>query len=350
MQRRLSARSSTVARCGGGSAGGLSVSILAAALCLSHTHSLWAANGFVVELAAINVHSPQRVGGSYRLKCYEDSWSGANSNCRVPAYSHRTRRHHLLQLRTGACHGASVAGIVPVSSDVPRQWYQTLWCRVAGFLWVLGTALLCSRSVLFPGREQKFELPQVVCQSAELREGERQLEQLVLRDPLTGFANRCKLIKRLDDLTEQGRSPVTFALLLLDLDRFKIISELLGREAGDALLAEIARRLRQAVGDPDGVFRLGGDEFAALVVNFSNESTIEAICSKILQEVFAIVHLNGFEMISSPSIGISQFPLDGMTTSELFKIADAALFEAKYRGRNTWRWGGVPRQQEAEFG
>jgi diguanylate cyclase (GGDEF)-like protein len=130
-----------------------------------------------------------------------------------------------------------------------------------------------------------------------------------------------------------------FALLLIDLDRFKEINDSLGHDAGDALLIEIARRLRAVVRNADDVFRIGGDEFAILCVDFPDDSAVEAVCRKILEKVYAAVPFNGIEMTSSPSIGIARFPADGESLEALFKVADLALYEAKRGGRNTWRWG-----------
>jgi diguanylate cyclase (GGDEF)-like protein len=136
------------------------------------------------------------------------------------------------------------------------------------------------------------------------------------------------------------------ALATIDLDRFKAINDSLGHDAGDALLIEVARRLRAVVQDSDDVFRLGGDEFAILFVDFPDEASVETVCRRIIDEVCTVVSFNGIEMSTSPSIGIARFPREGDSLGQLFKVADLALYEAKREGRNTWRWGRGPSSEQ----
>jgi diguanylate cyclase (GGDEF)-like protein len=140
-------------------------------------------------------------------------------------------------------------------------------------------------------------------------------------------------------------------LLLIDLDRFKQINDTLGHDAGDALLVATARRLTSAVRDCDQVFRMGGDEFVVLLVDIPDQATVEVVCDRIIQQVFAAVVFNGVQMVTSPSIGIARFPTDGRSLGTLLKVADLALYEAKREGRKTWRWGNlreVPKAQERD--
>ncbi len=306
------------------------------------------ANSFEVQFAALDFSASERIRYAYRLEGYEQSWIEADSDRRVASYTNLPPGHYTLQLRSTDRYGSWIERIVPVPIDVPPLWYQTSWCKVAGFLGALGAGalLLRSRTAFLNARRRDLER-QVSKQTAQLRERERQLEQLAYRDPLTGLPNRRMLTRTFDEITAGIRPAVTFALLLIDLDHFKVINDSLGHDAGDALLVEIARRLRHAVGDSEHVFRLGGDEFAILILGGLSKSMIETICNRILQDVFAIVHFNGFEMISSPSIGIARFPLDGRSMDQLLKIADVALYQAKDQGRNTWRWGGPLYQQNA---
>ena len=237
--------------------------------------------------------------------------------------------------------------ILSLPVHVRPAWYQTIWFKIGELLAVVSAVLILLRSRTAYLRTRQRELErQVADQTAQLRERERQLEQLAYLDPLTGLANRRMLTQRFDMISEQMRGgPGKFALLLIDLDRFKEINDSLGHDAGDALLLEIARRLRAVVRNADDVFRIGGDEFVILCLDFPDDSAVETLCRRILEKVYAAVPFNGIEMTSSPSIGIARFPVDGESLQALFKVADLALYEAKRGGRNTWRWGQRPALQ-----
>ncbi|RYF11174.1 MAG: GGDEF domain-containing protein, partial [Oxalobacteraceae bacterium] len=129
-----------------------------------------------------------------------------------------------------------------------------------------------------------------------------------------------------------------FALLLIDLDRFKDINDTLGHDAGDALLVEIGARLRRAVRPDDQVARLGGDEFAVILQSAYKPHEIERTCMRIVNSFAKEIQFNGAEIRASTSVGVAVFPKDGDQEESLYKSADVALYEAKRCGRNTWRY------------
>jgi diguanylate cyclase (GGDEF)-like protein len=139
-------------------------------------------------------------------------------------------------------------------------------------------------------------------------------------------------------ITLSRRHGTRFALLLIDLDRFKQINDTLGHDAGDALLVEISARLRRAVRSDDQVARLGGDEFAVILQNADNAEEIERICTRIADSFTNKVQFNGIQIAASTSVGVAVFPEDGDQEDSLYKSADVALYEAKRSGRNTWRY------------
>jgi diguanylate cyclase (GGDEF)-like protein len=171
-----------------------------------------------------------------------------------------------------------------------------------------------------------------------LRTAQDELEHFAYFDALTSLANRRMFIEHLRRLiTLSGRHGTRFALLLIDLDRFKDINDTLGHDAGDALLVEISARLRRAVRGDDQVARLGGDEFAVILVDADNADEIRRICKRIADSFANDVQFNGKQMTASTSVGVAVFPEDGDQEEALYKSADVALYEAKRAGRNTWR-------------
>ena len=301
-------------------------------------------NSVAVEFAALDYSAPERIHYAYRLEGYDDSWIEADFNHRVAAYTNLPPGSYMLHVRGSNRDGDWTERILSLPVHVRPAWYQTIWFKIGELLTVLSAVLifLRSRTAYLRARQRELER-QVADQTAQLRERERQLEQLAYLDPLTGLANRRMLTRRFDLISEQMRGGHgKFALLLIDLDRFKEINDSLGHDAGDALLIEVARRLRAVVRNADDVFRIGGDEFAILCVDLPDDAAVEAVCRRILEKAYAAVPFNGIEMTSSPSIGIARFPVDGESLESLFKAADLALYEAKRGGRNTWRWGQRP--------
>jgi len=172
-----------------------------------------------------------------------------------------------------------------------------------------------------------------------LRESQRQLEQIAYEDTLTALPNRRMFTEEFRELIMLARlQNLRFALLLIDLDRFKQINDSRGHDAGDALLIEAAIRLQAAVRKSDCVARLGGDEFGVLVSQNPAAADIEHICHRIIEGFVRAVPVNGAEVTSSASIGVAVFPDHGATLDSLYKSADVALYEAKRAGGNKWHW------------
>jgi diguanylate cyclase (GGDEF)-like protein len=172
-----------------------------------------------------------------------------------------------------------------------------------------------------------------------LRTAQEELEYFAYFDTLTSLANRSMFLEHLRRLIAlSGTHGTRFALLLIDLDRFKDINDTLGHDAGDAMLVEIGARLRRAVRPNDQVARLGGDEFAVILQNAANADEIERICMRIVNSFGKEVQFNGKRMTVSTSVGVAVFPEDGDQEEGLYKSADVALYEAKHSGRNAWRY------------
>jgi len=194
----------------------------------------------------------------------------------------------------------------------------------------------------------------IVQDVTDRRMAEDKIRHLANFDALTGLPNRRQLIWRTERALEHARRlnhPV--GLLLIDLDRFKVINDTLGHGAGDELLMEVSRRLRSCVRHSDQVMestvesmgsrshrtleavgRLGGDEFVALLPEVSDESDAERVAARVLDVMREPIFVGGQECFVTASVGIAMFPRDGQTVADLMRNSDVAMYSVKAQGRN----------------
>ncbi len=173
----------------------------------------------------------------------------------------------------------------------------------------------------------------------DLQRKEQQLEHLAYFDTLTGLPNRLHYKQRVAQYIEhQAESGPGFALLMIDLDNFKQINDTLGHAAGDAVLKEVAGRLKSCVRTTDFVARLSGDEFVIILENVSQQRDIERKVMELLQAIERPVWLESRWLRTSFSIGIAVSPNDSTDVEHLLRYADSALYKAKERGRNTFQF------------
>ncbi len=184
-------------------------------------------------------------------------------------------------------------------------------------------------------RSQVERLEQViVARTRGLEAANRQLRHLATHDALTGLPNRVLLEDRLTQaMAHSDRDGRSFALLVCDLDRFKLINDSLGHNAGDELLQEVARRLSGLARGVDTVARFGGDEFVMLVNSLGQPDDVRRLALAAVDALQAPVVIAGVEVHTSPSIGIAFYPTDGNSIESLVARADAAMYCAKQRGR-----------------
>jgi|HubBroStandDraft_1064217.scaffolds.fasta_scaffold00219_3 diguanylate cyclase (GGDEF)-like protein len=168
-----------------------------------------------------------------------------------------------------------------------------------------------------------------------LEAANRQLRHLASHDALTGLPNRLLLDDRITQAIAQAdRHSHEFAVLVIDLDRFKVINDSLGHRAGDDLLREVAERLKSAVRAVDTTARLGGDEFVLLLGGPVTHAEAMEVGTRAIQLMEPSMRLLGIDVHISPSIGVAFYPRDGQTVDALLARADAAMYSAKERGRN----------------
>jgi diguanylate cyclase (GGDEF)-like protein/PAS domain S-box-containing protein len=166
---------------------------------------------------------------------------------------------------------------------------------------------------------------------------EEQLKHLATHDELTGLANRALLLDRLEQsLHYARRSGRLVAVLLLDLDRFKVINDSLGHGFGDTLLGAVAQRLRQMVREADTVARLGGDEFVILLAEVAEVDDVGLVAAKILRLLAEPHRLDEREITLTASLGVSLFPRDSDDGATLIRNADMAMYRAKRDGRSAF--------------
>jgi diguanylate cyclase (GGDEF)-like protein/PAS domain S-box-containing protein len=173
----------------------------------------------------------------------------------------------------------------------------------------------------------------------ERKRMEEAIRHQALHDPLTHLPNRLLLMDILAiELAKARRGKKRFAVLFLDLDRFKYVNDTLGHDIGDQLLKEVAERLRRNVRASDTVSRMGGDEFNILLTEIPHADVTITIAQKVVDSFGKPFVIGGHEFHMSTSIGISVYPEDGETMEELFKNADTAMYHAKGQGGNSYQF------------
>ena len=164
---------------------------------------------------------------------------------------------------------------------------------------------------------------------------EEELFQHARYDALTGLINRRLFERKLDQSVLEARETgEELAIFYMDLDRFKLVNDTLGHSAGDALLKQVAERLQTCVRTGDTLARMGGDEFTLISRNLKNADEAGLIGRKLLSCMEPPVQLANHELRATASIGVSRFPGDGQDGSSLLQSADAAMYEAKHKGKN----------------
>lgn len=179
---------------------------------------------------------------------------------------------------------------------------------------------------------------ELVARQSSLEQANQSLTRLVLRDSLTGLANRAGFAQRLERALGQARhGGKRLGVLYLDNDRFKDVNDRFGHAAGDALLIEVARRIRSAIRDADLVARLGGDEFAVLLEAVRDTEDAVRVARKILDAMAEPVDLGTACVLPGVSIGIALFPDHADDGEQLLRAADHAMYQAKRGGRGDLR-------------
>ncbi len=195
------------------------------------------------------------------------------------------------------------------------------------------TEVRCGGKLLFTG---------IVRDITERRIAEQRIRDLAHTDSLTGLPNRALFHDRLDQAAALARRDRhDLALLFVDLDKFKAVNDELGHDAGDALLKDVAERLRRQVRESDTVARIGGDEFTVLLPAIASRENAAVVAKKIIDSLGLpfVLGAKGHEARIGASIGIAIYPADASDADALIKAADSAMYAAKKSG-NCCRYSG----------
>ncbi len=184
--------------------------------------------------------------------------------------------------------------------------------------------------------------------SAALQE-ERDTSRLARFDSLTGLSNRHSMEQRLEaTIAAYKASGRSCGLLMMDLDRFKAVNDTLGHPVGDALLKQVAERLRGVIGKDGEIGRLGGDEFQVIIPDCDDRGKLGDIAKRLITLISQPYSINGSRCVIGASVGIAVAPFDGATCDELVRNADLALYAAKGGGRAQYRFFSIELQNNAE--
>lgn len=186
-------------------------------------------------------------------------------------------------------------------------------------------------------RKSRAQHAAMVQENQERRQLQEELTFIASHDSLTGLPNRDYFRRQLQArIAAATQTSQGLAVLFVDLDHFKNINDMHGHALGDQMLCEVARRLRESIGEQDVVGRLGGDEFLVCINDVDSAEQAHAIATRILQMLSQPLTIEGNEAFPAASIGISLFPAHGNEASALISSADQAMYHAKQSGRNSY--------------
>jgi diguanylate cyclase (GGDEF)-like protein/PAS domain S-box-containing protein len=194
-------------------------------------------------------------------------------------------------------------------------------------------------STTFRDRSGKLCASLIIRDITDRKRAEEHIEYLAYHDELTGIPNRAHFQRAFEHVISTNRhSGLSSALMVVDLDRFKNINDIIGHEAGDQLLKQIAARLRTCLRDSDVLARLGGDEFVILMHDAASIDSVSAVANKILEATSRPLIIDEQEFLITASIGISTSPHDGTDLQTLLRNSDVAMYRAKESGKNGFQY------------
>lgn len=256
----------------------------------------------------------------------------------------RSRQRHVIHLLAAAIMGFAIAGMhftgmaaasfAPESYSLPGLMLDTRWVGLTVAAITIGMLGLTTMLLFYEAHLSRSRL-----HARQLELANAQLQHVAMHDALTGLPNRLLLNDRLAQaIVRADRAIGRFALVLVDLDRFKAINDSLGHHAGDQLLIEVSNRLRSVLRKTDTLARLGGDEFVMILDGVGTPQDVAHIIDKLCMRVGEPMTISSIEVQTTPSVGVSMYPDDGTDAETLLKRADAAMYHAKANGRNTFEF------------
>jgi diguanylate cyclase (GGDEF)-like protein/PAS domain S-box-containing protein len=300
--------------------------------------------------------SEARLAAAQRIgKIGDWQWDAANGRHH---WSEQTSRLLGVARDAAATHEEFIACVHPDDRSVVREAFDEglrTGSRFSIEFRVRGTTeeliVHAQGEVVFGADGRPTGLAGTVQDVTERRRAEERIRRLAYFDPQTALPNRVLFQERVQQaIADARRSRKLVGLLFMDLDHFKQVNDTLGHGAGDVLLGEVATRLNQAVRDTDPLTRgsteaeesvlarHGGDEFIVCLSGITSAADAARVAGRILAGLEAPIQLNGPEVFTTASIGISLYPQDGDDPETLLKHADAAMYQAKASGRNNYHF------------
>lgn len=296
-----------------------------------------AENSLVIRYSALSYANETRTRFRYRLVGAGGAWTETRD--RSVRFDGLSAGTYTFEVAAASADGQWTEPPTHFAFTVRSPWWQSWWFLLAAAFGMLlcGYAIWQIRVRRLVAQKDLLER-QVAERTEELRQSHRQLEEFAFYDMLTSLPNRRLFTDRFRaELALATRRHLRFALLLIDLDRFKHVNDTHGHDAGDEVLKEAAVRLQLATRESDCVARLGGDEFAILLLAPEGQEGVEAVCRRIVHSFQDVIPFNAIDLQVSCSVGVAMYPMDGCDQESLYKCADVALYEAKRAGRNMYR-------------
>ncbi len=260
--------------------------------------------------------------------------------CELTGYSREDLLGQKPDLLHSGRHGEEFFARMVATLQAEGRWQGEIWNRKRdGEVYVQWTSVNAVRDD--QGEISRHIL--IFHDITEQKRTENRIRELAHFDQLTGLPNRALFHDRLEHaLAHARRHERWVGVMFIDLDNFKGVNDSLGHVAGDTLLQEVARRLREQTREEDTVARLGGDEFAVVLSDLENRALAQRVAARVAAGSLAaladpVVLDGGREVYTGASIGIALFPQDGDDPETLLRSADLAMYAAKERGKNTFR-------------
>ena len=291
-----------------------------------------ASTALTFDFAALDFTSPEKNRYAHFLEGFDSSWSMPSPVPRA-TYTNLDPGNYVFRVRAANSDGVwTEPGLALPLRVAPAPW-ETWWAYTA-----YGAVTMLFALVFLRIQRNK---------RLKERRYRNRLYRLAYFDTLTGIANRQLFMRDLNrTISKTGNAGEKLALLYIDLDQFKRINDTLGHRVGDAILKLVTKRLQKIVRRTMNAYprlklslsRLGGDEFVVVVTGLRDHKAVDQLARRIIQLLSEPFSYNRYELVVTPSIGISVFPNHGTSVQSLMKNADTALYAAKSAGRSEYKF------------